>query len=139
MESRVGFVMGNGVSPGRRASRVTCSGRLETFAAASIGVCLIGFSQAWAAPDQVISQGEDIFKAQCAACHLGGGNIIPYARGKTLKQKALTKNKMDSTENIVNLMRNGKGAMPIYAGKLGDEELEAVAKFVLAQAEAGWP
>uniref|UniRef100_A0A7S3A4V7 Cytochrome c domain-containing protein n=1 Tax=Rhodosorus marinus TaxID=101924 RepID=A0A7S3A4V7_9RHOD len=108
MESRVGFVMGNGVSPGRRASRVTCSGRLETFAAASIGVCLIGFSQAWAAPDQVISQGEDIFKAQCAACHLGGGNIIPYARGKTLKQKALTKNKMDSTENIVNLMRNGK-------------------------------
>ena len=29
--------------------------------------------------------GAEIFTAECAGCHAGGGNIIGYARGKTLK------------------------------------------------------
>jgi hypothetical protein len=34
-----------------------------------------------------------------------------YARGKTLKQDALKKNKIDSKDAIVHLLQDGKGIM----------------------------
>ena len=83
-----------------------------------------------------------IFEAKCAACHAGGGNVLNG--GKNLKLDVLQKNGYGEQDAIVQLLRNGKGQMPKYQGaippvsKLTDEELEAVAQFVLEQAKAGW-
>lgn len=88
---------------------------------------------AWAADT---ANGAKVFAANCAACHSGGGNII---RGwKNLKQRALSRNKMNSIEAIASLVENGKYAMPAYKDRLSYEQIEDVAAYVLEQAENNW-
>mmetsp|Transcript_3687 Transcript_3687/g.5160 ORF Transcript_3687/g.5160 Transcript_3687/m.5160 type:complete len:193 (+) Transcript_3687:74-652(+) len=96
-----------------------------------------------------VNQGEKIFEQSCIGCHVGGGNVIGYARGKTLKKKALEKNDLDTPQKIVTLLEEGKGVMPRYGkyvdkdgktvqAKLSSDEMEAVAEYIIFQAENGW-
>ena len=79
---------------------------------------------------------ESLFELNCAACHAGGGNII--RRGKNLKQKALMRNGYGEVGAIAQLVTQGKGIMPAYADRLSEEEIGAIAQYVLDQAESGW-
>jgi cytochrome c6 len=81
-------------------------------------------------------EGQQIFNANCSACHIGGNNVI--IANKTLKQDALEKYEMNSLDAIQNQVINGKNAMPSFKDRLTDEEVAAVASYVLRQAEAGW-
>mmetsp|Transcript_23228 Transcript_23228/g.39929 ORF Transcript_23228/g.39929 Transcript_23228/m.39929 type:complete len:182 (-) Transcript_23228:595-1140(-) len=78
-----------------------------------------------------------LFENYCAGCHVNGGNIIFYARSKTLAKKALEKNGMDFSA-IVNLVTNGQGAMSGYGSKLTESQIADVAQYVLDQAENNW-
>jgi cytochrome c6 len=78
----------------------------------------------------------EVFSANCAGCHINGGNII--RRGKNLKQKALKKYGMDSHEAIANLVTNGKNNMPAYKDRLSEQQIKDVSAYVLEQAEQGW-
>jgi cytochrome c6 len=80
---------------------------------------------------------EVLFEVHCAGCHLNGSNII--RRGKTLKLKALQQNKVDSVEAIASLVANGKNNMSAYRDKLTASEIDALADYVLVQAQQGWP
>ena len=82
------------------------------------------------------SNAAEIFTANCAGCHINGGNIV--RRGKNLKQKALKKYQMDSIDAIANLVENGKNAMPAYKDRLSNQEIIDVSAYVLDQAEKGW-
>lgn len=82
------------------------------------------------------ASGAKIFSANCAACHMGGRNVVMAA--KTLQKDALEKYQMNSLEAIINQVHNGKNAMPAFKGKLNDEQIEAVATYVLEQSEKGW-
>lgn len=82
------------------------------------------------------ADGAEIFEANCAGCHLKGGNII--RRGKTLKLKALHRNQVDSLDAIMALVSQGKGNMSAYGDRLSPEAIEAVSQYVLDQANAGW-
>lgn len=95
---------------------------------------LLGFSQPSFAVD--IESGAKIFKANCAACHALGRNNIVAA--KTLKKEALEKYAMYSVEAIITQVTKGKNAMPAFGKKLKADEIENVASYVLAQADAGW-
>jgi cytochrome c6 len=77
-----------------------------------------------------------LFEAQCAGCHAGGGNII--RRGKNLKLKALVKNHVDTEETIAALITKGKGNMSAYADRLTPEEIGTLAAYVLDQAQRDW-
>ncbi|MEO1428603.1 MAG: c-type cytochrome [Cyanobacteria bacterium J06633_8] len=77
-----------------------------------------------------------IFSANCAGCHINGGNII--RRGKNLKIKALKKYKMDSIEAISNIVTYGKNNMSAYRERLSESEIQAVSTYVLKQAENNW-
>ena len=77
-----------------------------------------------------------IFEANCAGCHINGGNII--RRGKNLKIKALKKYKMDSVEAISQIVTYGKNNMSAYKERLSKSEIEAVSIYVLNQAENNW-
>lgn len=79
---------------------------------------------------------ESLFELNCAACHAGGGNII--RRGKNLKQEALVRNGYGEVGAIAQLVTQGKGIMPAYADRLSEEEIGAIAQYVLNQAESGW-
>lgn len=83
-----------------------------------------------------LAAGEQVFSANCSACHAGGNNIIMPE--KTLKKGTLEDNDMNSILAITNQVTNGKGAMPAFGGRLADTDIENVANYVLSQAEKGW-
>ncbi len=80
--------------------------------------------------------GEQVFSANCSACHAGGNNAIMSE--KTLKKDALEDNSMNSIEAITTQVKNGKNAMPAFGGRLADEDIDNVANYVLNQSEQGW-
>ena len=83
-----------------------------------------------------LDRGAAVFKANCAGCHVKGGNIV--RRGKNLKSKALHRNKVDTHEAVVSLVTNGKGIMSAYGDKLTPEQIADVSAYVLHRAETGW-
>nr|SCW22903.1 Cytochrome c553 [Nemalion sp. H.1444] len=99
-----------------------------------IGTTVISLSSQAIGAD--IAAGEQIFNANCAACHAGGNNAI--ITEKTLKKDVLEANAMNSVDAITTQVTNGKGAMPAFGGRLEDEDIDNVANYVLSQAEQGW-
>ncbi|BAU12207.1 cytochrome c6 [Leptolyngbya sp. NIES-3755] len=80
--------------------------------------------------------GEQLFNSNCSACHIGGNNVI--ISHKTLRKEALEKYEMDSIEAIRHQVINGKNAMPAFGSRLSEEEIGAIATYVLGQAEMDW-
>lgn len=87
---------------------------------------------AWA----VSPNGEQLFNSNCSACHIGGNNVI--ISHKTLRKEALEKYAMNSLEAIRQQVINGKNAMPAFGERLSEEEISAIATYVLGQAEIDW-
>lgn len=82
------------------------------------------------------AKGATVFNANCAACHMGGKNLVNAT--KTLSKADLEKNAMNSVEAITTQVKNGKGAMPAFGAKLNAEQIDDVAAYVLSKAESGW-
>ncbi|NEP52124.1 MAG: c-type cytochrome [Moorea sp. SIO3C2] len=82
------------------------------------------------------TQGAQVFSDNCAACHIGGNNVI--MANKTLKKPVLKRYKMYDLENIKTQVTNGKNAMPSFNKKLTEQEIENVATYVLLQADNDW-
>jgi len=83
-----------------------------------------------------VTAGTKIFSANCAACHMGGRNVV--AAAKTLKKDALEKYNMNSLEAIVYQVKNGKNAMAAFKGRLNDQQIEDVASYVLEKSNNDW-
>nr|YP_010411847.1 cytochrome c553 [Sargassum siliquastrum]URP30941.1 cytochrome c553 [Sargassum siliquastrum] len=83
-----------------------------------------------------INHGENVFTANCSACHAGGNNVIMPE--KTLQKDALSINQMNSVGAITYQVTNGKNAMPAFGGRLSDDDIEDVASFVLSRSEKSW-
>ena len=82
----------------------------------------------------------ELYDANCAACHIGGGNVVNAER--TLKQADLNAY-LDNYGNghetaIAYQVTNGKNAMPAFGGKLSDTDIADVAAYVEQQAGNGW-
>ena len=80
--------------------------------------------------------GENLFKNNCAGCHINGGNII--RRSKNLKISSLKRNGIDNPEAIAQIARQGIGIMSGYKDELGDNGDQIVANWVLEQAQKAW-
>lgn len=83
-----------------------------------------------------LEAGEQVFSANCSACHAGGNNAI--MQDKTLKKDALETNNMNNINAITMQVKNGKNAMPAFGGRLADEDIDNVSNYVLNQSEQGW-
>ena len=81
------------------------------------------------------AEGAKVFAGNCAACHVGGNNVINPA--KTLKKEDLVKYGKYSEEAIYYQAMNGAGAMPNFK-RLGETNLRNVAAYVYEQATKGW-
>jgi cytochrome c6 len=108
--------------------------RLLSIALLAIAIFTVGFGRPALAGDA--ANGAKIFSANCAACHIGGGNVVMAM--KTLKKEALEKYGMNSLEAITTQVTKGKNAMPAFAGRLKPEQIEDVATYVLSQSEKDW-
>lgn len=80
-----------------------------------------------------LDAGEQVFSQQCIGCHAGGNNLVNPA--KTLSLTDLHDNNKDSVEAIINQVTNGASGMPVFSGRLSEEEIFNVANFVLSQAK----
>ena len=97
-------------------------------------LCWIAGANSATAAD--LAMGGQVFSSNCAACHVGGGNVVNGA--KTLKLDTLEKYEMASVEAIKTQVTNGKNAMPAFNGRLTDTQIDDVAAYVLDQAQNGW-
>nr|WP_239651356.1 c-type cytochrome [Neosynechococcus sphagnicola] len=108
--------------------------RLLSVILLAIALVTVAFGRpAWAG-DEV--SGAKVFSANCAACHMGGNNVI--MANKTLKKEALEKYQMNSLDAIMTQVKNGKNAMPAFGGRLTAAQIEDVAAYVLGQSGKGW-
>jgi cytochrome c6 len=73
--------------------------------------------------------GEKIFFSNCNVCHAGGNNII--IPEKNLKKDTLESNGMNTIGAIMYQVINGKNGMPAFGGRLTENEIEEVAKYVI--------
>ena len=77
------------------------------------------------------ADGAAIFKATCAMCH-GPDGSASTGMGKSMGLKPLGSPEVQkmSEADLIALISNGKGKMPASKGKLSDDEISAVAKYV---------
>ena len=80
--------------------------------------------------------GKNLFKNQCAGCHLNGGNII--RRSKNLKLSSLKHNGLDDPAEIAKIARQGIGIMDGYKDQLGEDGDQVVANWIWEQAQKAW-
>ena len=109
--------------------------RLISVVLLAIALVTVAFNRPALAEGDAAS-GAKIFSANCAACHMGGNNVI--MANKTLKKDALERYRMDSEEAIIKQVTNGKNAMPSFNGRLNEQQIKDVAAYVLQQSEKGW-
>lgn len=88
-----------------------------------------------------LAEGAQLFAANCAVCHVGGGNSIVNI--KTLKQDALEKflagyGPTHNETAIVKQITYGKGMMPAFKNRLTEDQIASIAAYVQSQAENGW-
>jgi mono/diheme cytochrome c family protein len=75
--------------------------------------------------DPVLVQGAAIFEAQCARCHgaAGGGGLGPRISGDASERKFAT------LEAQIEMVRDGRKAMPAFGRTLDAAEIEAVVRY----------
>ena len=75
--------------------------------------------------------GAAVFKAKCAMCH-GADGSASTGMGKSMGLKPLGSPEVQKMldADLTALVTNGKGKMPAYKGKLSDDEISAVVKYV---------
>ena len=97
----------------------------------SFYVLLIPFLISQSGNASSLEKGEKIFSNNCIVCHAGGNNII--IPEKNLKKETLEVNGMNTKTAIAYQVLNGKNGMPAFGGRLKENEIEAVATYVLEQ------
>merc|ERR1719287_382868 len=82
-----------------------------------------------------VDAGEQVFNANCAACHAGGQNVIMPE--KTLEKEALEQYLSGGRNEkaVITQVTNGKNAMPAFGGRLSDEDIANVASYVISTSE----
>lgn len=77
------------------------------------------------------ADGAAVYKAKCAMCH-GADGSASSGMGKSMGLKPLGSPEVQkmSDADMTALVANGKGKMPASKGKLTDDEISAVVKYV---------
>jgi cytochrome c6 len=97
---------------------------------------LISPASAAAISEQPLTPAAQLFETHCIGCHVGGGNIV--RRRKTLKQRALQRNGVDSVDAIAALITHGKGLMSAYRDRLSPAEINLLAEYVWQRSQNHW-
>jgi len=100
-----------------------------------LGVLCLGMLAHWLSPLwYFIWSGMSLICCCCLdSCHAGGGNIIGFSRGKTLKTAALSKYGYDTPDAIAGLVRSGKVRFALLSGRAARHTLP------LCEESYAWP
>ncbi len=85
----------------------------------------------WVAPAHAQNDSAALFKAKCAACH-GADGKGQTTMGKTLKARDLASPEVqkETDAQLIGITENGKGKMPAYKGKLTDDQIKGLVKYI---------
>ena len=141
LKTSANTVSARSAAPLPRHVRVTASsgaGGMKNRVQDAVGVAALlaagtVFSQVLTPPASMaggdLALGAQVFNNNCAACHLGGGNSVVPAR--TLAKADITEGLGGFDEaKIIYQVQNGKNAMPAWADRLEEDEIEGVASYV---------
>lgn len=86
---------------------------------------------ALAVPALAQTNGSDIFKTKCQMCHGPDGTADTPAghaiKAPSFKSPAVIK---APDADLIAILKNGKGKMPAYAGKLTDDQIKAAVAYI---------
>lgn len=87
--------------------------------------CGLGATPAAPAGDVTLERGREVYIKNCSSCHgaSGGGG-----RGKKLNEGKVLEAFPDIADELI-VITDGRGSMPSFAGRLTEEDREAVARF----------
>ena len=97
-----------------------------------IRASLVVLAVAFAFSTLSVAQGAaDLYKTKCATCH-GASGAGDTAMGKNLKVRDLSSADVQkqSDSELTNIIKNGKGKMPKYDGKLTDAQIADLVKYI---------
>jgi mono/diheme cytochrome c family protein len=77
------------------------------------------------------NSGADIFKAKCQMCHGPDGTANTPA-GHAIKAASFKTPSIIQTSDadLIAIVKNGKGKMPAFTGKLTDDQIKAAVAFI---------
>ena len=80
---------------------------------------------------------EEIYKTKCAVCHAADGSGNTPA-GKKMEVKSFSSAEVvkNSDAEWIEITKNGKGKMPGYTGKMTDDQIKDVIKYIRGLAKA---
>ncbi len=107
-------------APGRAIVAVA----MAVVAALVLGAC-VGDPPEVTIDDPVLEQGRDIYRINCASCHgvSGDGGV-----GLKLSEGTVA-DRFPVIEDQIDLVTNGRDAMPAYVDRLSEEEIDAVVRY----------
>jgi mono/diheme cytochrome c family protein len=92
---------------------------------------LCGLAAVMAMPALAQNSGADIFKAKCQMCH-GPDGTGDTPAGRAIKAASFKNPAVIKTPDadLIAIVKNGKGKMPAYAGKLTDDQIKAAVAYI---------
>lgn len=94
-------------------------------AALAITGCVAGDAPAAPADDEELVEGQQLYQANCVACH---GTDGAGGRGSRLNGGRLIERYPDPAEQLA-IVADGRRAMPGFSGRLSADELDAVLRY----------
>lgn len=94
-------------------------------------VVVIGFVFVLTIGSFAADSGADVFKSKCAGCH-GATGAADTGMGKSMKLKDLGSAEVQakSDAELSEIVAKGKKPMPGYEGKLTNDQIQDVVKFI---------
>lgn len=116
--------------PFRKTSTSRNTAQVLSGTLAIAGVLLAGIAVAQKPPaSPKVKHGEAIFKTQCIGCHTKeAGDTTPF--GPPNLHGAVGKPPLLTPEQAMATIKQGKGAMPSFEGKLNDGDISAVVAYL---------
>eukprot|EP00798_Chlamydomonas_sp_ICE-L_P005015 gene5015-34800_t len=108
-------------------------------AATGVVMAVLATDLVFSSPAYAQDLGATLFNNNCAACHQGGNNSV--INDRTLDKAALEAYLEGgySLDAVTHQINNGKGPMPAWEDTLEEEEIAALAQYVMSQSTvSGW-
>jgi cytochrome c5 len=121
-----------GVSCGIERRYDTNIGTKEHFLKTHVKLAIIcSLAASVSLPALAQNSGADIFKAKCQMCHGPDGTANTPA-GHAIKAASFKTPSIVQTPDaeLIAIVKNGKGKMPAFAGKLTDDQIKAAVAYI---------
>lgn len=93
-------------------------------------IIILGVLAATALPGAAQGSGVALYKSKCQVCHGADGKGSSTGRAIGVKAFSDPDVAKQSDSELIGVIRKGKGKMPAYEGKLTDDEIKSLIKYI---------